>query len=460
MTTLNSDTLHRTLKLELDEGRVASLEEAQNLTRGYRLQIAAGPGIAGSPTRQAMLITAVSTGVRAFPGGVSVSTDADPVVEVPWGQGERLSAVLKSLGVSRATELDRNAPTILIGDSTSVLGSVLICPTWNGWSAGAMDSPGHLLADSPEFPLSGVLAGALAVSEAFQSVRGNPQAGRREVGLSLWRPDLDWQIDEAVGPECRYLPSRWWLLGLGHLGQAYGWAIGSLLFAEPSQVQVYLQDPQTLVEANWSTGLLVPNDAPLGRKTRLVARRLESLGLETYIVERRFDEHMRRRPDEPGLALAGFDHPGPRRVLQAAGFEHIVDVGLGHGSRYLDMTLHTFPSSRRAEDIWPETTSPNVEQLLLRPAYEGMIDSMVRVEGISREAAACGLTELAGRTVGAAFVGAVAATLAVAEPVRLLNDGVSYETVSLSLNGVKQRQVVLNAVAPPANPGYVKALRR
>jgi hypothetical protein len=458
MTALDPDMLNRTLKLELDEGRAASIEEAQSLAKGYRLQIAVGSGIVGSPTRQAMLLTAVNAGVRAFPGGVSVWTDEDPIVEFPWGRGQRLSSVLDSLGASRTTEPDGSAPTILIGRSTSAYGGVLICPTCKGWAAGVLDSPARPLSDLPEFPLSGVLAGALAVSEAFQSIRGNVEAGRREVGLSLWRPDLDWQADEAAGPECRYLPSRWWLLGLGHLGQAYAWAIGSLPFAEPTEVQVYLQDPQTLVQANWSTGLLVRKDAPMERKTRLVARRLETLGLETSIVERRFDEHMCRRPDEPGLALAGFDHPGPRRVLQAAGFEHIVDAGLGHGSRYLDMTLHTLPSSRKAEDIWPATTRSSVEHLLSLPAYEGMIENRVQ-EGVSREAAACGLTELAGRTVGAAFVGAAAATLVVADPLRLLNGGLSFETVGLSLNSLKHRQVVENSIDPPSSLGYVEAYR-
>src|SRR5438552_3430692 len=67
---IDPDALHRTVKLELDEGRATSLEEAVAIASGYVLQIDVGPEIAGSPTMQAMLLTAVNTAARAFLGGV------------------------------------------------------------------------------------------------------------------------------------------------------------------------------------------------------------------------------------------------------------------------------------------------------------------------------------------------------------------------------------------------------
>ena len=48
-----------------------------------------------------------------------------------------------------------------------------------------------------------MLAGALAMPEAFQFVRGrNAQAGRRPVGLSLCRPEAEvsWLDDHEAGP--------------------------------------------------------------------------------------------------------------------------------------------------------------------------------------------------------------------------------------------------------------------
>ena len=74
MVTLTSDELHRTTKLELDEGRARTVDEAQEIMAGYVLQIEVGLGVSDSETRQAMLLTAVNTAVRAFPWRCSSSS--------------------------------------------------------------------------------------------------------------------------------------------------------------------------------------------------------------------------------------------------------------------------------------------------------------------------------------------------------------------------------------------------
>jgi hypothetical protein len=69
--------------------------------------------------------------------------------------------------------------------------------------------------------LAPMLSAALAVNEAFEFVStGRGTAGRIPVGLSLWRADTDWLGDVGDEPVLEYLPSRLWLIGLGHLGQA------------------------------------------------------------------------------------------------------------------------------------------------------------------------------------------------------------------------------------------------
>ena len=72
MDIISADELHRTTKLELDEGRARTVDEAQEIVAGYVLQIDVGIGISESETRQAMLLTAVNAAVRAFLGGVRV----------------------------------------------------------------------------------------------------------------------------------------------------------------------------------------------------------------------------------------------------------------------------------------------------------------------------------------------------------------------------------------------------
>ena len=47
----------------------------------------------------------------------------------------------------------------------------------------------------------------------------------------------------------------------------------------------------------------------------------------------------------------GVDDPAPRRLLEGAGFDLIVDAGLGGGPRnYLDILIHSFPSGVEASE--------------------------------------------------------------------------------------------------------------
>ncbi len=67
------------------------------------------------------------------------------------------------------------------------------------------------------FATSGVLAASLAMSELFASFAGiSLQATRRVVALSLWRPELDVGVPDALGIPVEYLPRNAWVLGAGH----------------------------------------------------------------------------------------------------------------------------------------------------------------------------------------------------------------------------------------------------
>lgn len=63
---------------------------------------------------------------------------------------------------------------------------------------------------------------------------GTPVAGKRSVSLSLWEPapNVDWLEEDDREPEIAYLPNQLWLIGLGHLGQAYLWGLGLLSFSD------------------------------------------------------------------------------------------------------------------------------------------------------------------------------------------------------------------------------------
>ena len=257
MNILSADELHRTTKLELDEGRARTFEEANEIVASYVLQINVGRGVTESETRQAMLLTAVNVASRAFLGGVRVRIQENGPMCAGWVKGMDISTAVRTYGGDIVESLDCEHPTLVIGNvDEQPVGSVVLHVTWEGWSGGIVGETKDRLAESVEFPLAGILAASLGVSEAFQNRRGNAVAGRRSTGLSLWEPQCDWRDKRAYGKPCLYLPKRLWLIGLGHLGQAYAWVLGFLPYEHHSDVNLVLQDCDSIVKANRSTGML------------------------------------------------------------------------------------------------------------------------------------------------------------------------------------------------------------
>jgi hypothetical protein len=197
-----------------------------------------------------------------------------------------------------------------------------------------------------------------------------------------------------------------WVIGLGHLGQAYAWTLG---FMDASKdTTIYLQDVDAVTKSTLSTSMLsLPTD--LGRqKTRVVSSWLEGRGINTAIVERRFTDSQRVVADEPRVALFGVDNAAARRVMEGAGFHFIVDAGLGAGYRdFRALRVRTFPGPSPASDLWAaDVPAINAAEAA---AYQDLI---------KKGADPCGVTTLATRAVGAPFVGCVAAGYVVAELMR------------------------------------------
>lgn len=397
--TIRPDQLHRLVKLALDAGEACSLEEAERLFAGYRLAIDVGPDVAGSSTLQAAVLTAVNTARRSFLGGVQVTGTLDTPLRVPWGRCLTLGEAVVDLQGHIVRDIDPELPRIVVGDGQAAAadGPFAVRATFDGWAGGVVPlDDGRRLPERQECVPAGVLAGALAVSEAFQFVRGaNAAAGRREVGLSLWRPEpeVSWLSATDRGPALERLPSKLWLIGLGHLGQAYLWTLGFLPYAEPSEVEIVLQDYDTLAQANDSTSLLTRACLLGEKKTRAMARWCEARGFRTSIQERRFAANFRVAPDEPSVALCGVDNALARAALEDVGFGRIVEAGLGAGPQeYLAFQVHTFPAARAARVRWRAGDSaPATEALLDRPGYRALADA-----GVDE----CGLTTLAGARSG------------------------------------------------------------
>lgn len=434
---VDADSLSRVVKMALDAGEAASVDAAYELFRTYRLGVAVGREIESSPAHQAALLTIVNTGRRALLGGVHVAGVLDFPLLVPLPGFTTLAAAIEGLGGCSGAHLPSGAPTLIIGSSREPVtrNAVSLAVTFQDWRGGVIPiSESRRLDEANGNILAAILAGALGVSEVFQNLRGNPMAGRRSVGLSLWAPDFpEWEIAPA-GPTRMVLPSRLWLIGLGHLGQAYLWTLGLLPYRNPADVELVVQDIDRLTTANDSTSLLT-SPRTLGQyKTRAMAAWAESRGFQTRIVERLFPGGIKIADDEPRLALGGVDNAEARAAYEDVGFDCVVEAGLGGGTtEYLALRVHAFPGSRTARGKWSGPPGAHATEAVDLAAYAQLVD-----EGMDQ----CGLVRLASRTVGAPFVGATAATLVIAEVLRRLNGGTALEVVDLTLRDPMKREVV------------------
>jgi hypothetical protein len=204
----------------------------------------------------------------------------------------------------------------------------------------------------------------------------------------------------------------------------------------------------------WDANELRPTD--VGKhKTRAMASWCEERGFKTRVVERPFGTNFQVEADEPRVALCGVDNPQARAALEEVGFARVVEAGLGAGAQeYLSFQMHTFPTGRSARERWGGQTARgprDVEDLLKQPAYRRMAQ-----RGMDE----CGLVTLAGRSVGAPFVGTAVSALVVAEVLRLAIGEQRYDVIDGSLHSLGRRiavghqgdSVPFNPSTTPARP--------
>lgn len=451
---VDADSLNRAVKMALDTGEAATVREGYDLFRSYRIGVAVGPDAAASAPHQASLLTIVNTGRRSMLGGVDVAGDLEVPLRLPIPGCRTLADAVRLYRGRTTTAVPGGSPILVLGAARQEFApsgeQTSLNVTFDGWRGGVIPAAdGRRLGEGRTIIPAAVLAGAIAVSEAFQQLRGNPMAGRRSVGLSLWQPDLvDWET-APDGPLSIVYPSRLWLIGLGHLGQAYLWTLGLLPYSRPGDVELVLQDFDHLTLANDSTSLLTTPSLVGERKTRAMAAWAEARGFKTRLVERLFPGGIKIADDEPRLALGGVDNPQARAAYEDAGFECIVEAGLGAGPQeYLALRLHTFPGSTTARKRWGGASGTNGAPMPETSAYRNLAQ---------RGVDSCGLVRLATRTVGAPFVGTTAASLVVAEVLRRLNGGPALEVLDMTLRDPRSRAAVRAAGAPARfNPGFTK----
>lgn len=413
-----------------------SIKDALAFRKGQKAALVCGPDVGGSYTLQVAVLTAAALVERCFPGAIRVVLDdrlaASPLL--PWPSlrltlGRALSRIAGERRLPSWSPDGDGGHALVFGDGSIRERALRV--TFDGWVAatGPVDTVDRL-PERDDCVLAGILAASFAVSEIFMSVMGvSVEATRRPISLSLWRPDADVRDPKARGVPVKFLPRELWVLGLGHLGNAYLWALAALPYRDPGEVEVVLNDFDLVEPENVETGLLFTKAAPGRFKTRACSAWLEKRGFRTRIFERRFDERFRCRTDEPRLALCGFDNNVARRSLESAKFHRVIESGLGGKVDNFDtLAVHTFPQSRCAQELWPDI-SPEEEAA----------DRKSRIHAAHSTAYAataddeCGRVRLAGRSIAVPFVGTAAACFALAEAIRLFHGGPAYSVVKLRM---------------------------
>lgn len=431
MSILSEDNLNRLVKFIIIKFEVSPME-AYKILENFKLTLICGSKIFESKALQAALITAVNCGNRSFLGGVEVIMPSDIPLLVNWPGHETLNNVVKELGGDLVKQESNNSSfTLLFGVEANLKKSLhVIC---NGWVGGiselmVLNPP----AISPDFALGGVMAGALGVAGAFFRVtKLRSIFGSDSIGISLWKPHINWLLPEANGCELKILPQKLWVLGLGHLGQAYLWSLGLLKGSTDKKMEILLQDFDVIKNANFSTGLLSEKSFIGQKKTRVCARWLEHRGIETTIIEQRFNAQTRRDTDDPRVAVCGFDKAEPRKFLEDAGFDFIIEAGLGASIDDFDnFLIHTFPNyEMNAKTFWSEN---NLSNEIDQKVRERFLKEIGPING-------CGImaSTLAGKAIASAFVGATAGAFVIAEILRGLHGESHYGILSVQLRSLE-----------------------
>ncbi len=434
---LNTDTFNR-LSLGIIEKDKCSPEEAVNKLESLQLNLICSDSLHTSLPLQAALLTAINTGKRAFLGGVNIQMPKGVICLLPWAGAKLLNDIVKELGGTIVESINKENFSLTFG-LTGTIDNNCMQVVCNNWQAGILTNGEETpFEQKGTIPTAGIFAGGLAVFLAFMKMSGiNIAICDSSTGLSLWRPDLHWLDSDAKGPNVEFLPGKYWILGLGHLGQAYLWNIGLLPYPSQQSATILLQDDDKIVAANRSAGLLCEPDHTSLYKTRVCSSWLENRGFQTIITERRFDNYTKRTSEEPFIALCGFDTASSRLPLENAGFDLIVETGLGSSLSTFDIiALHTFPgASKTPQDLWgsEDLTKPDINEIV----YEILKD-------LHDEK--CGIVPLtiSGKSLSASFVGACSGALVIAELLRGLHGGMRYDKIIFQLRDMENIKAILH----------------
>ena len=387
-------------------------EEASQLLNGSKLVLVANEKLMSSFSLQIAYVTCYNIGNRIFKGGIKCILPENTPNLLKM-KGETFNDVLSSLfEINSNINVSDRTPRLLFGKVSQSENEVeIICSGWQG-GLNFFKSEQYTLDNKPTtIPLGALLASSYGLFWAFDftfDLTNNLQ--NESFGYSLWDNSLDYNWNECVGegPNNVKFPPKIWIVGLGHLGQAYLWTLLHL----KNDFEVLLQDFDKLGVENLGSQILSFEKQIDKYKTRICADFLDNAGIYNKILEKRFvfsDQKDNSLMDYQVL-LTGLDSASTRSIIDPSRFKICLD-GATNG-KLENFDSFTFRNlnliKKKPNEIW-SSVEEKAEML-----HKNLFN-------LVSEKGGCGVLTNFG--ISTPFVGLFGACILVSELLKSINEG-------------------------------------
>ena len=419
--------------LAIAEKHNISIEEANERINSSSVFLIAGDEIKTSPTMQISFLTSLNITLRVFKCEVGYQIP-DGIPNLLSFEEKSFNKLVENYGGTKKLPQQNNIK-ILFG--LECFDPNCIEAISDGWMGGVnfYNQKRIVLNDSrSKLSLGAVLGSSIATFYAFCKyfeLIDNIQ--QMNTGLSLWNLNagLNWHKDINQGPEIVNLPKNIWILGLGHLGQAYLWTIGLMPYKNPAECVFLLQDADIVGIENIGSQVLC-SKKHIGRpKARVCADFLENIKFKTQIIEKPYIEGDSKQfwMENFPFLLNGVDNIEARKGISNENIRFYLDGATnGMFSLFDSFTMkNVFHISENMEDIWKQTDTEN--HILNKNLY----DRYEKENG-------CGIIGNLG--ISTPFVGMFGSAIITSELVKAMNGGIRNTIFSAQMRDLTNFSVV------------------
>jgi hypothetical protein len=152
-------------------------------------------------------------------------------------------------------------------------------------------------------------------------------------------------------------------------------------------------------------------------------------------------------PDDPAIVITGLDEPKARIAIAGAGFDYMIDAGIGHGPvDFEGLQIRVLKKGTDARAFWSSPETPkDVDALLQQKAYRAH----------AAEFENCGTLTLANASVAVPFVGAAVGALTITQAIRLASMQKTVQIMQMELGSPRMAMVGPMNDAPAESFGSV-----